>query len=139
MTTDLRAALRDAVALLREDAQDHIDDARKMAAAPLLEMAERITALADARDARRGDAVTWIDEKRTDAEVRCRLDVGPVTIEIRGHLRTHGDLTWAWQWWLPHAHTVRTTSDEASAKAAALAAFDAWIAEIVDARKDVTP
>lgn len=48
MTTDLRAALRDAIALLREDAQDHIDDARKQAAAPLLQMAERLTALADA-------------------------------------------------------------------------------------------
>ena len=48
MTTDLRAALRDAAALLRDDAQDHIDDARKMAAAPLLQMAERIEALSDA-------------------------------------------------------------------------------------------
>ena len=48
MTADLRAALRDAAALLREDAQDHIDDARKQAAAPLLQMAERLEALADA-------------------------------------------------------------------------------------------
>ena len=48
MTADLRAALREAAALLREDAQDHIDDARKQAAAPLLQMAERLTALADA-------------------------------------------------------------------------------------------
>ena len=48
MTTDLRTALREAAALLREDAQDHIDDARKQAAAPLLQMAERLTALADA-------------------------------------------------------------------------------------------
>ena len=48
MTTDLRAALRDAAALLREDAQDHIDDARKQAAAPLLQMAERLVALAEA-------------------------------------------------------------------------------------------
>ena len=48
MTADLRAALRDAAALLREDAQDHIDDARKQAAAPLLQMAERLEVLADA-------------------------------------------------------------------------------------------
>ena len=48
MTADLRAALREAAALLREDAQDHIDDARKQAAAPLLQMAERLVALADA-------------------------------------------------------------------------------------------
>ena len=48
MTTDLRAALREAAALLREDAQEHIDDARKQAAAPLLQMAERLEALADA-------------------------------------------------------------------------------------------
>ena len=48
MTADLRAALRDAAALLREDARDHIDDARKQAAAPLLQMAERLVALADA-------------------------------------------------------------------------------------------
>lgn len=82
--------------------------------------------------------MTWTDEKRTDAEVRCRLDIGPVRIEIRGHKRAT-DLKWAWQWWLPHAHTVRTAPDEASAKAAAVAAFDAWLSEIVDARKDVTP
>ena len=48
MTTALRAALRAAAAILREDAQDHIDDARKQAAAPLLQMAERLEALADA-------------------------------------------------------------------------------------------
>lgn len=81
--------------------------------------------------------MTWTDEKRTDAEVRCRLDVGPTTIEIRGHKRP--DLTWAWQWWLPHAHTVRAAPSEVAAKDAAIAGLDAWIAEIVDARRAVTP
>ena len=63
----------------------------------------------------------WIDELRTDSHVRVRLDLGPVS-------------EWRWQWWLPDAHEVRTAPDEAGAKIAAIAAMDAWIAEIVEAR-----
>lgn len=75
----------------------------------------------------------WVDELRTDSHVRVRLDIGPVSVEIRG-AKGASDLAWRWQWWLPDAHEVRTAPDETSAKAAALAAMDAWIAEIVEAR-----
>jgi hypothetical protein len=75
----------------------------------------------------------WIDELRTDSHVRVRLDLGPVSVEIRG-AKNATDLQWRWQWWLPDAHEVRTAPDEAGAKIAAIAAMDAWIAEIVEAR-----
>ena len=78
MTTDLRAALREAAALLREDAQDHIDDARKQAAAPLLQMAERLEALADAPPTVAEllplvDATHEVHASRCDVAIRFRL------------------------------------------------------------------
>ena len=86
MTTDLRAALREAAALLREDAQDHIDDARKQAAAPLLQMAERLTALADAPPtvaesdaAKDRDAAKW---RKVEPLIKrlCAFEDGPTDL-----------------------------------------------------------
>ena len=156
MTADLRAALRDTAtawdALGHRAAQPECDRHPLVNPDHCAARARQLRALADAPptvaeplplvDATHEVRwVTWTDEKRTDSEVRCRLDVGPVRIEIRGH-RGHkraSDLTWTWQWWLPDAHRVSAAPDEDAAKAAALAALDAWIAEIVDARRAVTP
>ena len=83
--------------------------------------------------------MTWIDAHRSTGFVLAIITIAGMDLTVRGSRDPRTD-AWLWAWGCSvGAVGWGTSNDEAGAKAAALAAFDAWIAEIVDARRAVTP
>lgn len=81
--------------------------------------------------------MAWVDSDRDSDYVRATLDLAGTTLKVIGSRYT-GVMLWSWSC---DAGAIGNgqADDEASAKAAALAAFDVWLAELVAARSAVSP
>ena len=143
MTADLRAALRDTAtawdALGMRAAQPECDSHPLVNPDHCAARARQLRALADAPPTvAERMPVTWIDAHRSDGYLLACITIAGITIDVIGSpQRCVGPWLWSWRADVG-AIGSGTAPDEASAKAAALAALDEWIAEIVDARRAVT-
>lgn len=79
--------------------------------------------------------MTWVDSDRDRDYVRATLDLAGTTLKVIGSRYT-GVMLWSWSC---DAGAIGNgqADDEASAKAAALAAFDAWLDDLTSARRAV--